>query len=263
MEELKDWIWFSRIKYLGSIRMKKLINLYKTPTIIKKVKKEELIKIEGIGEKIANEIVSDKYKINLDEYIEYMMKNSIEIITINSKYYPEKLKNIYDMPICIYVKGNKENLNKFALSIIGCRENSEYGKIVAKSITNKLVENNIITISGLAKGIDSIVHKQTLESNGKTIGVLGSGLDNIYPFENINLANKIIEKGGTIISEYPLGTKPDKLNFPARNRIISGMSDGVIVIEAKKKSGTMITVDFALEQGKNVFVVPRKYNIKK
>lgn len=122
-----------------------------------------------------------------------------------------------------------------------------------------MVNNKIITVSGLAKGIDSICHKETLKAKGRTIAIIGSGLDNIYPYENKGLANEIVEDGGIILSEYPLGTKPEKIHFPARNRIISGISSGIIVIEAKKKSGTMTTVDFALEQGKMVFAIPRKY----
>ena len=131
---------------------------------------------------------------------------------------------------------------------------------MAKAVTKGIVQNKVVTISGLAKGIDSICHKETLRNKGKTIAVIGSSLDIIYPFENKGLAEEIVKNGGCIVSEYPLGTKPEKMNFPARNRIISGLSNGVIVVEAKKKSGTMTTVDFALEQGKTVFTIPRKYN---
>ena len=156
----------------------------------------------------------------------------------------------------LYTKGNKKILNDFSLAIIGCRENTKYGEIVASKISYELSKRGVITVSGLAKGIDSIAHKATIDANGKTIAVIGSGIDIIYPKENENLVNKIIENGGIIISEYIVGTKPNRYHFPARNRIISGISNGVIVIEAKKKSGTMITVDFALEQGRDVFAVP-------
>ena len=143
-----------------------------------------------------------------------------------------------------------------SIAIIGSRDYSDYGKRVAKDFAYNLAENDICIISGLARGIDSFAHEACLSAEGKTIAVLGSGLDIIYPKENIGLFNKIILNGGLVISEYPLGTKPQKQHFPARNRIISGLSDGVLVIEAKEKSGTNITVDFALEQGKDVFVVP-------
>ena len=185
-----------------------------------------------------------------------MKDNKIELVNIYNKCYPIRLKELYDKPIVLYIKGNKNILNDFSLAIIGCRENTKYGEEVAKKISYDIAKENIVTISGLARGIDSIAHRSTLFAGGKTIAIIGSGLDNIYPKENIDLANEIIKNGGAIISEYVIGTKPLKMNFPARNRIISGMSSGVVVIEAKKKSGTMITVDFALEQGKNVFAVP-------
>lgn len=257
MNELNYWIWISKIKNLGSIRLQKLLQIYNTPQKIWNLEKEDLLKIEGIGEKVANEILNKKYRQNLDEIREKMEKEKIKLITIKDKEYPKKLKEIYDKPICLYVKGNVSLLNEFSLAIIGCRESSEYGSKVANAIAKALARNNIITISGLARGIDSISHKATLIEKGKTISVIGSGLDIIYPPENKYLVEEIIKNGGTIISEYPLGTKPEKMHFPARNRIISGISSGVIVIEAKKKSGTMTTVDFALEQGKNVFAIPR------
>ena len=256
MNEIQYWIWISRIEKLGSIKIQKLLEIYRTPKNIWNATKEELLKIEGIGEETAKQILKEEYRIGLERYETYMKQNNIELIHIYDKYYPEKLKIIYDKPIVLYIKGNKSILNEFSLAIIGCRDHTKYGEIVAKNISYQISKNNIVTISGLAKGIDSIAHKETLKAKGKTIAVIGSSIDNIYPEENKELAKEIIKNGGTIISEYIVGTKPQKMNFPARNRIISGMSNGVVVIEAKKKSGTMITVDFALEQGKEVFAVP-------
>ena len=256
MNDLKYWIWLSRIEKIGSIKLQKLLSKFKTPLNIWNAQFYDLISIDGINEKNANEILNEKYRKDLDIYEKYMKKNKIELIHIYDKYYPEKLKEIYDKPIFLFVKGNKEILNDFSLAIIGCRDYSLYGKMCAEKITEEIAKKNITTVSGLARGIDSIGHKQTLKSKGKTIAVIGSGLDNIYPKENLSLANEIIKNGGAIVSEYIIGTKPNKLNFPARNRIISGLSDGVVVIEARKKSGTMITVDFALEQGKDVFAIP-------
>ncbi len=256
MNEIQYWIWISRIEKLGSIKIQKLLEIYRTPKNIWNATKEELLKIEGIGEETAKQILKEEYRIGLERYETYMKQNNIELIHIYDKYYPERLKIIYDKPIVLYIKGNKSILNEFSLAIIGCRDHTKYGEIVAKNISYQISKNNIVTISGLAKGIDSIAHKETLKAKGKTIAVIGSSIDNIYPEENKELAKEIIKNGGTIISEYIVGTKPQKMNFPARNRIISGMSNGVVVIEAKKKSGTMITVDFALEQGKEVFAVP-------
>ena len=178
------------------------------------------------------------------------------MVTIEDKEYPKILKTIYDYPISIYVKGNESILNTPAIGIVGCRESSSYGERVAQYFGYHLAKRNISIISGLAKGIDSQSHIGAIKAGGITIGVMGSGLDIVYPKENQYLYDKIIEENGVIISEYPLGSKPEKMNFPARNRIISGMSKGIIVVEAKKKSGTLITVDFALEQGRDVYVVP-------
>lgn len=256
MAEIQYWIWLSRIEKLGSIKTQKLLEIYGVPKNIWNATKEELLKIEGIGEETTKQILKEEYRKGLEKYEIYMKQNNIELIHIYDKYYPEKLKTIYDKPIVLYIKGNKSILNEFSLAIIGCRDQTKYGEIVAKNISYEISKNNIVTISGLARGIDSIAHKETLKAKGKTIAVIGSGVDNIYPEENKELAKEIIKNGGTIISEYVVGTKAQKMNFPARNRIISGMSNGVVVIEAKKKSGTMITVDFALEQGKEVFAVP-------
>ena len=262
MEELENkryWIWLSLIKNLGSKRKLKLLELYKTPEEIYKLTKEELMNINGIGEAIANDIMISKNEEILNYHIKYMKENNIKIININEREYPQALKEIYDPPISLYVKGNIEKLNNKNIGIVGCRECTTYGKKSAEYFSYNLSKQNINIVSGLAKGIDSYAHLGSLNT-GNTIAVLGNGLDIIYPKENLELANEIIKRGGTIISEYPCGTKPDKMKFPARNRIISGISSGIIVIEAKEKSGTLITVDFALEQGRDVFVVPGNIN---
>lgn len=189
-----------------------------------------------------------------------MYKHNIEIITIMDKEYPEQLKQIYDPPIAIYIMGNKQILNKKSIAIIGCRQCSEYGKNIARQLSYNISKEKINIISGLAKGIDAEAHIGAIQAGEKTIAVLGNGLDTIYPKENINIAREILKKGGAILSEYPLGTIPEKRNFPERNRIVSGISRGIIVVEAKEKSGTLITVDFALEQGRDVFVVPGNIN---
>ena len=259
LENKRYWIWLSLIKNLGSKRKLKLLELYKNPEGIYKLTKEELININGIGEAIANDIIISKNEKILNYHIKYMKENNIKIININEREYPQALKEIYDPPISLYVKGNIEKLNNKNIGIVGCRECTTYGKKSAEYFAYNLSKQNINIVSGLAKGIDSYAHLGSL-NNGNTIAVLGNGLDMIYPKENLELANEIVKRGGTIISEYPCGTKPDKMKFPARNRIISGISSGIIVIEAKEKSGTLITVDFALEQGREVFVVPGNIN---
>ena len=184
------------------------------------------------------------------------MKYKVIKIDLNSRWYPEKLKNIDCPPKQLYCLGNLELLNMKSIAVIGSRNYSGYGKRAAREFAYNLAKNNICIVSGLARGIDSFSHIACLDAKGKTIAVLGSGVDVIYPKENKELFYRIIDNGGLIISEYPLGTSPRKQNFPARNRISSGLSDGVLVIEARKNSGTNITVDFALEQGRDVFVIP-------
>ena len=170
--------------------------------------------------------------------------------------YPDSLRRIYNPPQILYCIGDVELLKCFSIGIVGCRGSSSYGNKIAKIFSSKLSEKGVCIISGLAIGIDKVAHEGAIKNIGKTIAVLGSGIDVIYPKENEELYNKIIENGGLIISEFEPGTPPSKYTFPKRNRIISGLSSGIVVIEAKQKSGTMITVEYALEQGKNVYVIP-------
>ena len=185
--------------------------------------------------------------------------NRMKIIKITDNNYPEKLKNIQNAPEQLYVIGDETILNEFGLAIIGCRECSRYGEKIAKDLSFKLSQKGINIISGMARGIDTFAHISCLSAGGRTIAVLGSGFNHIYPKENSELFKEIIKNGGVVITEYSPDVKPLGSNFPERNRIISGLSDGVIVVEARKKSGTLITVEYALEQGKEIFAVPRKY----
>lgn len=182
----------------------------------------------------------------------------IKEIYINSDNYPERLRNIYDPPKKLYVLGNFKILKEKAIAIVGSRKATEYGKKVAFQISQELTKENINIVSGLAIGIDTYAHLGaiSIQNQASTIAVLGSGIDEMYPKENTELARKIIQTGGCIVSEYPLGTKPNKINFPQRNRIISGLSEGVVVVEASEKSGSLITAEFGIEQGKEIFAVP-------
>lgn len=180
----------------------------------------------------------------------------MKIIYQADENYPEKLKNIYAPPAKLYLLGDESILNMPSIAIIGCRQASDYGKKVAFRFAYELAKKGIVIISGLARGIDTYSHLGAVKANGKTIAILGSGFMNIYPPENKWLCKEIIQKGGAIITEYEMEAKPEKEHFPARNRLISGLSNGVLVVEAKEKSGTLITVDHALEQGKDVFIIP-------
>lgn len=276
LEEKQYWIWLSLIPNLGSKRKQELLKRYKTPQAIYHAKVKELESIKGIGEKTITQIVDEKIRNSVENHIEYMLKNDMDIISITEEQYPKILKEIYDPPISLYSRGNKNILNQKSIGMVGCREVSEYGKSATKYFAYHLAREGWNIVSGLAKGVDSYAHIGAIYGKkecyphvdnikncgkcGKTIAVVGNGLDKIYPKENERLAEEIIESGGVILSEYPIGTKPERMNFPARNRIISGMSQGILVVEAKEKSGTLITVDFALEQGRDVFVVPGNIN---
>ena len=261
-------MWLSLIKGLGSRKKLELLQEYGNPKKIYNLTESELLRVRGIGKELAKKILDKNIKEQIYKHIKYMQKYKIDIISINDKKYPQILKQIYDPPISLYIKGNAEILNGKNIAIVGCRNSSKYGEEAAKYFAYNLSTKGINIISGLARGIDTYAHIGNLgammhNSNdicGKTIAVVGNGIDIIYPKENKYLEEKIIKSGGCIISEYPLGTKPEKFNFPARNRIISGLSKGVLVIEARAKSGTLITIDFALQQGRDVYVVPGNIN---
>lgn len=193
------------------------------------------------------------------ELIENIEKENVKIITYMDENYPKKLLEILDYPKILYLKGtlNKEDLDSIA--VVGARKPTQYGKTVTEKITRGLSKAKITIVSGMAEGIDSIAHKVSLENNNRTIAVLGTGIDIIYPTKNRELYGNIINNG-CVISEYPLGTKGLPYNFPLRNRIISGLSTGIVITEAKKKSGTLITAEYGLEQGKDIFSVPGNIN---
>lgn len=252
-EKLDYWIWFSTLK-ISSYKKFKLLEILKIPEKIYKLSEKDLNEIKNIDSEIYNEIIKNKDTLLNTRMIEYMAKNAIKYITIYDDIYPDKLKNIYDPPVVLFYKGNINMINNKNIAIVGARKASQYGIKTAYNISKELSDKYTIT-SGLALGIDSASHKGSVNSINSTIAVIGSGLDYMYPKENVVLYNQIFKKG-LILSEYPVGVRPLPTNFPARNRIISGLSDGVIVVEASQKSGSLITVDFALEQGKNVYAVP-------
>ncbi|MEZ0343239.1 MAG: DNA-processing protein DprA [Caldimicrobium sp.] len=213
---------------------------------------EEFPNIESLQEKFK---IKEKELLNLAEReLEKAEKLGIKILFIKEEAFPEELRNIPYPPLFLYVKGHLSDFPKFA--IVGSRKPSPYGREVANFFGDKLSEAGLCLVSGLARGIDTIVHKVCVERKRPTIAVLGSGLDVIYPAENRELFRKIVETGGTVLSEFPLGTKPRRENFPRRNRIISGLAKAVLVIEAGERSGTLITARWAQEQGKEVFAVP-------
>lgn len=262
------WIWYSTLTTLTPIQKKKLLDIYETPKAIFKAEKEDLANLNFLQQSNVNEIFQKRDIDLLYKYEKYISKNNIHMLNITDKDYPEKLKRIYDPPITLFLRGNIKLLNSFSIAMIGCRNATPYGINIAKTMAHALANKNVVIVSGMARGIDGASHMGALMSNkqdtfgikGKTIAVLGSGVDYPYPSENLDIYKSILQNQGLIVSEYIVGTRPLAKNFPQRNRIISALSEGVLVVEAKRKSGTMITVDFALEQGKNVYTIPGNIN---
>ena len=251
---LKYWIALKSIADIGNITFPALVDKFGSLPAIFAAPVSHLKEIRGISKEIATAITGFRDWDKVKEELELIDKNKINIITYQDDPYPAKLMNIYDRPPFLYVRGNlnKDDIN---IAIVGSRQASTYGKYTTEKISRELALKGLTIVSGMARGIDSVAHRGALTAHGRTIAVLGSGLDVIYPPENKILFADIIQNGA-VISEFPLGTPPRSANFPTRNRIISGMSYGVVIVEAGEKSGSLITARLALEQGREVFAVP-------
>lgn len=253
-EILKHWIALKSIKGIGFVSFAALVDRFGSPSAVFGASVFDLQQTDGISSRIATAIVSFKDWDNVKAELQLIRRNGVNIITYKDELYPQQLLNVYDRPPFIYVRGNlsKEDIN---IAIVGSRAASTYGKYTTERISRELALKGVTVVSGMARGIDSSAHRGAIAAHGRTVAILGSGLDVIYPPENKKLFAEIIENGA-VISEFPLGTPPRSTNFPARNRIISGMSYGVVIVEAGEKSGSLITARLALEQGREVFAVP-------
>ena len=241
---------------IGSIRLNKLLEYFGTPENILNAPLERLSKVYGIGKNISSGIKSIGQK-NIDKEFEAAKKLDIRIISQDDADYPLNLKNIFDPPIVLYVKGKFQEEDNLSIAIVGSRHASYYGLSSAERFAQGLSAWGFTIVSGMARGIDTYAHKGALKQGGRTIAVMGSGFKHIYPEENKKLAEEIVNNGA-VISEFPLDAQPLRQNFPRRNRVISGLSLGTLVVEAAKNSGALITADFALEQGREVFALPGK-----
>ena len=257
MQDLKYWVALNHFPKFGPARFKRLINYFPDMAEAFKATSSELIKAK-IEENITQEFITARLEINPDQLMDKLDQEDIKVITIKNKIYPKLLKELYTPPPLIYYKGNFDLKNDFTLAVVGARKYTNYGQQVTASLVKDLVRNNLTIVSGLALGIDALAHITALENNGKTVAVLGSGLDkqNIYPSQNRYLADKIIAQDGLLISEFPPGTPPLRHHFPQRNRIISGLSLGTLIIEASEKSGALITAKYSLDQNREVFAIP-------
>ena len=250
------WIWLSLLTFLTPIQKIELLKKYEKPEKLYNIVKEEWLLLNYIDEKVYAKIEKSKSEESINKYLKAIKKENINVITILDKEYPYKLKEIYDPPVVLYTIGDVNLLNSKSIGIVGSRDCSLYGKNVTIYFSRKLASNEITVVSGLAKGIDLYAHIGCLQAKGRTIAVLGNGINVIYPKENSTIYSEIIKRGGLLVSEYIINATPVPLNFPARNRIISGLSDKLLVVESKEKTGTISTVDFALDYGKDIYVVP-------
>lgn len=210
----------------------------------------------GIEEEIAGKIVYDKKTIDPAQEYERLLQKNITMLLMGDREYPLLLKEISDPPLMLYLRGNADTLSIPAVAFVGTRLMTAYGKQVLEHLLFPLIQSGVAIVSGLAVGVDAHAHSLTLAHNGRTVAVLGSGLDAIYPVHNRKLAAEIIQNNGTVVSEFPPAMKPTPYTFPIRNRIISGLSKGVVIVEAKEKSGSLITARLALEQNRDVFAIP-------
>jgi len=251
---LKYWIALKYIVGIGNVGFVTLVEKFGSPHEVFNASAAELEETPGISKNTAASIANFKGWKKVKEELELVKNSNVNIITYHDDLYPQQLLNIYDRPPYIYVLGtlDKDDIN---IAIVGSRAASSYGKYTTEKLSRELALKGVTVVSGMARGIDSSAHRGSIAVNGRTIAILGSGLNVIYPPENKKLFHDIIEHGA-VISEYPLGTPPRSSNFPARNRIISGMSYGVVIVEAGEKSGSLITARLALEQGREVFAVP-------
>lgn len=255
MEDKKYWMWLSSIPGVGSRRFIALIDYFKEPENIFNSSEEELIKCGLVPLNVVKQITTNRDIKKVDKYLNKVQEKNIKVYTIFDDNYPENLKNIYDPPPIIYVKGDLIKNDNHSIAIVGSRKATDYGMKAAQRISSELAALGITIVSGMALGIDTHAHRGAINGGGRTIAVFACGLNHVYPPSGLDLAMEII-KNGAIVSEYPIGAKALPASFPARNRIISGLSLGTIVIEAGEKSGSLITADFAAEQGREVFAVP-------
>lgn len=254
MSDVAYWVAFSLIPGIGRVKLERLKYHFGTLSEAWNARPDDF-PASGIDERSVQKIIHYRKTIEPDAEIEKLEQNGVCALTVDDDNYPIRLKEIYDPPAIIYVKGQNIENEDLPLAVVGARRATSYGREVTRWLVRDLVENNVLIASGLARGIDTMAHKSALEAGGRTVAVLASGLDIIYPSENRWLAENICQNGA-LISEYALGTKPRAENFPRRNRIMSGISLGTIVIEAAIKSGALITARMALEQDREVFAVP-------
>jgi DNA processing protein len=254
-DECAPWLALGRIKGLGCVGFKKLAARFADPTKIFSASSAELAQVEGLPRDVIDGLLNFSDWVEIDKEIRHAREAGIDLVPFTHPSYPARLRMIADPPPFLYVKGAIRAEDDKAVAIVGSRSASDYGRRVARDLARGLANLGFTVVSGMARGIDGTAHQTVLQAGGRTIAVLGSGVERAYPPEHDNLYRHISETGA-VISELPIGTRPMAFNFPARNRLISGLSLGVVVVEATEKSGSLITAAMAVEQGREVFAVP-------
>ena len=254
MNDKRYWVGFNLVKGIGAVRLQALCNHFGDLALAWQAPADAL-QAAGLSPKLAERVAQVRAGVDLDKYLTKVMAQGIEILTWDDELYPPRLKEIDQPPPVLYVRGALTTEDSWAVAVVGTRRVSAYGRQVAEDIASFLAANGVTVVSGLARGVDAIAHQSALKAGGRTIAVLGCGVDRIYPPEHVQLAEKMMASGA-LISDYAPGTPPDASNFPPRNRIISGLSMATVVVEAGETSGALITAQFAIDQGREVFAVP-------
>jgi len=255
MTDVYDLLCILSVPGIGPLRIRRLIGHFGSAKAVLDADVHDLCLVEGIDENKAERIKKKINRLFADDQLSRVEKHKVRLITLWDADYPEILKSIYDAPVLLYVKGTLDGKNGNRLAVVGTRSSTSYGQWAAEYLCEDLARRGVVIVSGMARGIDTLAHRGAIKGGGKTIAVLGSGVDVVYPPENDGLYERISETGA-VISEFPMNTEPASGHFPRRNRIISGLSVGTVVVEADHKSGALITAYIALEQGREVFAVP-------
>ncbi len=253
-DNLRYWLGFNLVRGIGPVRLRALIRRFGDVQSAWHASESDLRSL-NLDRRALSNLLEVRRKVDFEKLLARLERGGVHVLTWDSPDYPALLSQIPDPPPVLFVLGEITPADEWAVAAVGTRKVSAYGREVARRLGEGFARNGVTVVSGMARGIDGIVHKAVLDAGGRTIAVLGSGIDHIYPPEHRSLAYALAENGA-IVSDYPLGTKPEGTNFPPRNRIISGLSLGTVVVEAGLRSGALITADFALDQGRDVFAVP-------
>lgn len=254
-QDCAPWLALGRIRGVGGVSFKKITARFADPAAVFRASAAELAEIEGLHRELIHSIANFNDWAEIDKEIQRARAAGIKMIPFSDAAYPASLRAIADPPPLLYVKGELRDNDSKAVAIVGSRSASDYGRRIARDLARGLASFGFTVVSGMARGIDGMAHESALQAGGRTLAVLGSGVDRAYPPEHEMLYRRISENGA-VISELPMGARPIAFNFPARNRLISGLSLGVVVVEATEKSGSLITASLAAEQGREVFAVP-------